>query len=137
MNALEIEHSEKFPAPTVKIFIAIDEAHIITSQLDKSHAKRSVYHNLGTVLSWLNTDPIFTLLLSTNSRLQELAAPADLRPSLRASKGAKLFPPVTELSFDTFATGIYNKLKENSPNGPVSLNSVCDIGVIVKFGRPL
>ncbi|ETW78253.1 hypothetical protein HETIRDRAFT_429291 [Heterobasidion irregulare TC 32-1] len=44
--------------------------------------------------------------------------------SFRVEHGTMLSPPFTELSFDTFATGLYTSLKEQSLNEPVSLNSV-------------
>ncbi|ETW78244.1 hypothetical protein HETIRDRAFT_325214 [Heterobasidion irregulare TC 32-1] len=48
---------ENSPAPTVKFFIAIDEARVFAPRVNNSTATRSVYQNLGTVSSWLNADP--------------------------------------------------------------------------------
>ncbi|ETW78247.1 hypothetical protein HETIRDRAFT_120113 [Heterobasidion irregulare TC 32-1] len=105
LDALEDARSEGSPVTPVKFYISIDEAHVMTGKLRYFPHARTVYQNLGT------------------SQLQELAVPAYLQSSFRVEHGTMLSPPFTELSFDTFATGLYTSLKEQSLNEPVSLNS--------------
>ena len=137
MDAIEDARSKDSPVTPVKMFISIDEAHVMTGKLRYFPRARTVYQNLSTVLAWLKALPVFTIFLSTKSQLQELTALVAKQSFFRVENGTLFFPPFTELSFDTFATGLYTSLKEQSPNGSVSLNSVCSLDVIARFGRPL
>ncbi|KAF8647868.1 hypothetical protein AX16_006502, partial [Volvariella volvacea WC 439] len=114
--------------------LAFDEAHALTAFLDAR--RRSNYHILGSLLAEINTQPIFTLFLSTNSHLHTLAAPWSDQPSLRASSLEKLLPPFTELPFDVYSRGLYGRIKQGNRMYP-TLSQLCTVDVISAFGRPL
>jgi hypothetical protein len=120
-------------ASRLPFFLAFDEAHGLVDNPDFP-ASRSVYHNLETVLSWLRDKDIFSLFISTSSKLSGFAPPASLHPSARAVSSGKLIAPFTELPFDIAARGLVNKLQES---GPLTLIAATQFSTIVKFGRPL
>ena len=81
--------------------------------------------------------PIFTLFISKASGLSTLAPTKERIRSSRilANDGAYLQPPITEMPFDVWS----------GPNGdePIivedtkTLEEVCTVGFMVRFGRPL
>ncbi|KAF8655822.1 hypothetical protein AX16_002907 [Volvariella volvacea WC 439] len=117
--------------------LAFDEAHTLTSLPEHDDARRcSNYHILGSLLNEINTQPIFTLFLSTNSHLHSLAAPWPDQPSLRAAALERILPPFTELPFDVYSRGLYGRIKQGNRMYP-TLSQLCTIDVISAFGRPL
>jgi hypothetical protein len=129
-----------FPEPVekgVQVVLAFDEAHTLTSKppgTDSLH--RTCFYHLGHVLTWLNSQPIFSLFMSTNSQVQELAPPRHLHPSSRGTFGAALLPPITELlPFDVFAHHIFVKKEEEM--SIVTLETATQPDVITRFGRPM
>lgn len=73
---------------------------------------------------------IFTLFMSTTSDMDDLAMSAERHPSHRVHPETILFPPITELPFDVFASDI-------GIEGPPTLETVSQLKNAAKFGRPL
>ncbi|KAG8739110.1 hypothetical protein FRC10_006129 [Ceratobasidium sp. 414] len=135
---------------TVACIVYFDEAHALTKVVSPSQPpnqetpppetpmpgntpKRTAYHNLGKVLSFLVEVPMFFIFLSTNSHLHDFApAPAHF-PSTLASDGSSLITPFTGLPFDVFETKVLKSLKPRS----FTLSKLCTTEVMVGFGRPL
>lgn len=112
----------------IKFFLVFDEAHtLIDPHNSNESASHSAHGTLHRVLSFLKGRPLFTIFLSTNSKVQASAPSADRHPSLRAREGDILFPPFVELPFDLFAnfTGSY------------TLREACSSSTALKFGRPM
>lgn len=130
--------SHKYLAPAkVSFFLYFDEAHVLTEvePIEGQPLPHSKYHLLGRVLGQMVTLPFFTVFLSTNSWLGSFAPSASKHPSLRDWDNVILHAPFTELPFDTFADNSFGSLSEEK--GFVTLQDVCTLGYIVKFGRPL
>jgi hypothetical protein len=119
-------------------FIYIDEAHTLTHDPPKENKDRdrSAYHSLGTALTYMKAVPVFTLFLSTNSKLRALAPTTASHPSARVF-GAEsiLFPPYTELPYDIFTKKLCARLNEDG--SAVTLTEMCSAETLVRFGRPL
>jgi hypothetical protein len=129
-----------FPQPVeggVQVVLAFDEAHTLTHKpygTDSLH--RTCFHHLGHVLTRLNTQPVFSLFMSTNSQMQEVAPSIHLHSSSRGTLGATLLPPITELlPFDVFAHHIFAKKQEEM--SVVTLETATLPDVITRFGRPM
>ena len=67
LDALEDARSKGSLVTSVKFFISIDEAHVMTGKLRYFPHAHTVYQNLGTMLTWLRALPVFTIFLSTKS----------------------------------------------------------------------
>ena len=87
-------------------------------------------HVLGTIQNL----PIFFIFLSTNYKLNLFAPTDENFPSLRIQKGHKLIPPFFEVPFDVFCYNFTGKAKANNK---VTLEGVCELEQMVKFGRPM
>ncbi len=98
---------------------------------DDQHT-HSAFHALGYVLAHIQTQPVVTLFLSTNYVLQPIAPASQLHPS--ALEKTTSLAPYTELPFDVFSRGLCSLLKHE---GKRTLDSVCRMEQIVRFGRPL
>jgi hypothetical protein len=117
-------------------FLAVayfDEAHTLQDTSNDEHG-RNPYFYLMHVLSTIENSSIFFIFLTTNSSLTSLAPRNALYPSLRVRAGRKLIPPFFELPFDMFCRGLTTALKRGHN---LTLNGVCELGQMVKFGRPM
>jgi hypothetical protein len=95
---------------------------------------RSPYFALMSVLNKLVDIPIFFIFLSTNSSLNAFAPRDAYYPSLRVRlSGQKLIPPFFELPFDAFC----GNSTPDAKKGKLTLNGVCGVKQMVKFGRPM
>ena len=114
-----------------------DEAHVLTEvkKTIENTWPHTKYHLLGRVLGYMILLPCFTVFLSTNSWLGSFAPSPSKHPSLRDWENCILFPPYTELPFDTFAENSFGVLTRDK--GVVKLPDVCTLSYVVKFGRPL
>lgn len=112
-----------------------DEAHTLSVEAQPGSChKRSAYHNLGKVLTWLRMDPICFLFLSTQSKLRAFAPTIYEHPSVRDWTYSTLLPPYTELPYDVFAEGMVSRLRKDKS---LTLEGVCKVKELVRFGRPL
>lgn len=120
----------------VKLMLYFDEAHTLTGDqpilVDEANDKTmNLYDGLCSSLADLYKQPLFTIFLSTNSNLSQLARAGRLASSARASQNpGVLQAPITETAFDC------------SPNllvrsGELTLEDVCSIEFMAQFGRPL
>ena len=116
-------------------FLAIayfDEAHSLHGGKDING--RNPYFALMHVMGVLREHRIFFVFLSTNSSLSTFA-PIDAEfPSLRVRKGLKLIPPFFELPFDIFRHDFSVTLRNLNK---LTLNGVCELEHMAKFGRPM
>jgi hypothetical protein len=136
-SATSVDH--ELAQAHVCFFLYFDEAHVLAQPITEPRGlpqPRSKYHLLGRVLGKMNHLPLFTVFLSTNSWLGAFAPSTHKIPSLRDWNNTILHAPFTELPFDTFAHDAFGSLaKANS--GVVTLRDLCNLGYLVKFGRPL
>lgn len=128
--------STDLPPHANACLVYLDEAHKLTEpREDPNEARqRNPYHNLGKVLCSLAEYPIFFLFLSTNSHLRKFAPSLHMHPSGRRFPGFYLFPPFTELPFDTFESHILEPLAKSRS---LTLENLCKTDVIVAYGRSL
>ncbi|KAJ7132267.1 hypothetical protein C8R44DRAFT_773589 [Mycena epipterygia] len=130
-------------AGSVKILLVLDEAHTLADQwVHDPNSKtgpqgtpipRSFLSVLDRVLNSIRTYPIFTVYLSTNSKLGGLAPLRSRHPSSRMQHPEQLIPPLTELTdLDVFVEAETKKVLEHG----VTLNKVCDPILVSSFGRP-
>jgi len=127
----------------VLLFIYFDEAHCLHDvkltrirNKDGSNMeteKRTAYYSLVSALDELSELNIFSLFLSTASSLAQFA------PTQRVMRSARsgdlswgLQAPFTELPFD-----MYTAEEPLAIEGQDTLNDVCQIKFMSRFGRPL
>jgi hypothetical protein len=140
LNASTCEADRALAEAEVCFFLYFDEAHILARhdrEADCLPPLRTKYHLLGRVLGRMNPLPFFTIFLSTNSWLGAFAPSTHNIPSLRDWSNTILHAPFTELPFDTFARDVFQDLTRTGKSGIVTLQDVCQLDYIVKFGRPL
>ncbi|KAF8576388.1 hypothetical protein K439DRAFT_1622881 [Ramaria rubella] len=116
-------------------FVYFNDAHTLSlkSEVPCSHSQ-SVHDNLDKTLTWLNTNPIFFLFLSTNTKFKPFMPKFHEHPSAMDWNDFCLLPPYTELPYDVFAKGMVSRLGEENH---LTLEGVCSIEVLSRFGRPL
>ena len=117
-------------------FLAVvyfDESHTLLDQ-GGGQAGRQPYFSLMHTLSLVSGKAIFFIFISTNSNLQSFAPTDALYPSIRVQAGRRIIPPFFELPFDNFSENFTTNLKRD---GQLTLNGVCEIRQMVKFGRPM
>jgi hypothetical protein len=119
--------STEADSPT-RLVMYFDEARVLTS---REVGDCSMYHTLCQVMNEWQTQRIFTLFLSTNSRLSRFAPPGRLHPSDRVVARHTPQNPFTEMPFDCLPGG-----KCLFTRG-ITLEDVSTIEYVVKFGRPL
>ncbi|QRV75811.1 G2/mitotic-specific cyclin cdc13 [Ceratobasidium sp. AG-Ba] len=121
------------PTNANAFLVYFDEAHVLTvpNNCPDGMLNRSAYHNLGSVLAVLNDKPVFFVFLSTSSRLEHYAPSPQDHPSRRTFDGSVLIPPFNELPFDLYERQVLKQA------GPLTLNNMCKLKVMVGFGRPL
>ncbi|CAE6496083.1 unnamed protein product [Rhizoctonia solani] len=116
-------------------FVYFDDARALAKPRAKvGHLCRmSSYDNLCKVLERLCYMPVFFILLSTSSGLQQLApSPLD-QLSFSASQEQVVLPAFTELPFDIFVEAALQKLAHDT----VSLVNVCTTDIMSHFGRSM
>ncbi|RXW16235.1 hypothetical protein EST38_g9615 [Candolleomyces aberdarensis] len=124
------KHAHRSPG-SVALVIVFDEAHTL-AVVEK--AATSAWTRLALVersLAWLKKLPIFTVSLSTNSKLELLAPSSYHHPSHRASRGF-LVPPLTEFYlFDAHTRSVARRLNVDG----ITLQKMCSPELITSFGR--
>ncbi|EUC56122.1 G2/mitotic-specific cyclin cdc13, putative, partial [Rhizoctonia solani AG-3 Rhs1AP] len=114
-------------------FVYIDEAHSLTQAVkdkNKEH-KYSQLHNLSKALVTLIDYPMCFIFLSTSSSLRGYAPAPSYYRSERVILGSALIPPFTELPIDIYEDKVIEEF------GSMTLIKACEVGVMVRFGRPL
>ncbi|KEP46670.1 putative G2/mitotic-specific cyclin cdc13 [Rhizoctonia solani 123E] len=114
-------------------FVYIDEAHSLTQAVkdkNKEH-KHSQLHNLSKALVTIIDYPMFFIFLSTSSSLRGYAPAPSYYRSERVILGSALIPPFTELPIDIYEDKVIEEF------GSMTLIKACEVGVMVRFGRPL
>ncbi|KAG9075046.1 hypothetical protein FRC06_010306, partial [Ceratobasidium sp. 370] len=125
----------KAPKP-VWLHIYFDEAHSLTSETPKAEdgQTRTCYQILCSVINRFRTLDLFVVFLSTNSRISTYSPPQLFWWSsrVRDEKTSGVQTPFCELPFDQW-DGARPLLSE----GEHTLETVCEPGFMVRFGRPL
>jgi hypothetical protein len=122
---------------SVQLLLVFDEAHVLTAIPKSTSAgiTRSKFHALGHVLKWIRHFPIFSIFMSTNTQVQEMAPAEDKHPSNRGGTVPRLLPPLTEFApMDIHADGLLHAL-EKARKFDISSLSAPD--VVTRMGRPV
>jgi hypothetical protein len=91
---------------------------------------KSPLDHLLSVVDEFREQPIFTILLSTQSHLQQMAPSRESMRSSRSADSLQNQPaPITETPFDLFP--------ERIPHLALDLRTLSDPGFLSLFGRPL
>jgi hypothetical protein len=133
LNKSKFPSNIKAQKKAVLFVIYFDEAHDLTKAHKEHHMN---FHLLGQVLSWMLAQPQFTVFLSTNSGLGAFAPSAVKHNSIQEWPNTLLHAPFTELPFDLFVQNLYGDLLAENLDG-VTLDCVCQMETVVKFGHPL
>ncbi|KAG6882510.1 hypothetical protein C0993_010255, partial [Termitomyces sp. T159_Od127] len=134
--------SEKIKPRGIKsrpaILFYFDEAHHLTKvTVTTGVPDRTAYQCLCKAFTYMTDAPVFTLFLSTYSRLSEFAPSArnfwSSRPksSQSAESDDNLNAPFVELPFDTWKNPIL------VTEGSHSTEEICSLKFMARFGRPL
>jgi hypothetical protein len=127
-------HAADGPAQLLLVF---DEAHVLTA-IPKSPSAgitRSRFHALGHVLQWIRHFPIFSIFMSTNTQILELAPAEDKHPSSRGGTLPQLLPPLTEFApMDIHADGLLHALEKACK---FDRSSLWAPDVVTRMGRPV
>lgn len=116
---------------TPLILLYFDESHDLHEPLSKDQKAPSRYHALLWALEALSSvRTMFSLFLSTNSKLREFAPSKHFLNSKRWRNSDGLVPPYTELMFDC-----HPSLSTTSKG--VTLERSGEIDFMSWFGRPL
>lgn len=122
-------------ANNVELVLVIDEAHSLTLP-DKS-LPRSRLGIFEHVLKIIRKNPIFTVFLSTNTKIEALAPSVGSHPSFRVAiddrSNVFLFPPLTE--FVPFDSNVPEAGKGAFAQG-LTLEAISSPEYVVSFGRP-
>ena len=111
-----------------------DEAHMLTTDVSKANVLwqgKDLYDCLLSHLNHFVEYPVFSIFLSTNSSLSDLAPPTREAKSSRARNALDhVQAPITETPFDCSPTlyVVPNTLK---------WQDVCKIEFMAQFGRPM
>lgn len=98
----------------------------------------SAYDALCSAIAAFSADaetPLYSIFLSTNSNVAQLAPARQVHPSSRVLNHpdeVMLVPPFVELPFDVYKDG-GPIIKEED----MTLDEVCETPFLVRFGRPL
>jgi len=110
------------------IVMYFDESHTLFANPLGDGSTR--YAALCLALDHLSATTIFSLFLSTDSKLSRYAPPQNEVFSARLSEANKLQPPFTELSFDCHPSFPISQ-------GQYTLGTSGELGFLCRFGRPL
>ena len=120
------------------LIFSFDEAHHLTkTTVTDVQPIRTAYQCLCKALTYMMGAPVFTLFLSTYSRLSEFAPSArnfwSGRPMTSNSEGSddNMNAPFVELPFDAW------KKKRLVTEGKHSAEAICSLKFMARFGRPL
>lgn len=120
----------------VKLILVIDEAHPLTTFPDKSlpRSRLSIFEHVLTIIRSI---PIFTVFLSTNTKLEPPPPAIRYSPSFRVATDERsnrfLFPPLTE--FVPFDYNVSEADKVAFAQG-VTLTAISSPEYMVSYGRP-
>ena len=110
-----------------QIVLAFDESHALA---EMKYDELPLFFYLRRTLRALQGYPVFSLFLSTMSKISNFTPPILTDPSNRIADGTlSIIPPFTELGFDQLA----NRLAEDK----YSIEDVSTLEFMVRFGRPL
>jgi len=121
------------PRP-VRLLIYIDESHEMTTDTQTLPGDgRNAYQTLCSSLNALLKLDLFFVFLSTNSNLQEYSPSYRTFWSKRGRNSTLAYvqTPYTELPFDIW------KKNQLVTEGRHTVNDVCSVKFMVRFGRPL
>ena len=124
LEDLQLDDESRFRA-----IVYFDEAHTLNVQGSSNR-----YFGLMRVLNQIVQVPIFFVFLSTNTSLHSFSPTKELYPSARVQTSMDLIPPFFELPFDAFCEKF---TEEAEKKGMLTLDGVCQIGQMSKFGRPM
>jgi hypothetical protein len=142
----------------VEILLVFDEAHTLTTkhaaeqvtasnetkggsrgdpkesqQISKEIQKRSALVCMEAAIKELKKQPIFTLFLSTNSKIEALATLPSWHPSFRGEIRYRLFPPLTEFApWDIFLPFASDEVFKYG----ITLAQISHPRLVFSFGRP-
>lgn len=127
-------------SPKLQLLLYFDEAHTLTdgqsNWIVHNPDSWNAYEVLLSALNSFACPPVFSLFLSTNSRMSVLAPTPGQHKSSRAKESSDhLNAPFTELPFDC-----HRNLPVNltiTAHKQVTLTDVSKVEFMSKFGRPL
>jgi len=113
------------------VVLAFDEAHTTTKRQEENGEEWSVFNELRHVLRRLRDLPLFTLFLSTTSKISQFTSAVGDDLSKRIVDGdLVVIPPYTDLGFDPLASKI-------AVDGEWDLERLTSDDHISSMGRPL
>ena len=115
------------------ILIYFDEAHTLAPYVEETSSKqrKMPLDVLTGLLDTFAKKGLFTLFMSTQSKLQVLAPSAAYdRSSRHSNMVGQMHAPITETPFDCFKPG------EITPSR-LRVEDICDVAFMACFGRPL
>ena len=118
----------------IRLLIYVDESHAMTTEEETfQNDGRNAYQTLCSSLNELLGLDIFVVFLSTNSSLQEYSPSRRIFWSSRGRDATLSYvqTPYTELPFDIW------KSDHLVTEGRHSIDVVCAVEFMVRFGRPL
>ena len=118
----------------VRLLVYIDESHEMTTKAQTIKGDgRNVYQVLCSSLNELLKLDLFFVFLSTNSMLSDYSPASRVFWSGRVQKAnvAYIQTPYTELPFDVW------KEPHLVSEGRHTMDNVCSVEFMVRFGRPL
>jgi hypothetical protein len=88
------------------VILGFDEAHVLTKHEKSSDDREwSIFSQLRYVLRGLQSQPLFSVFLSTTGRVSQFSSPSEQDLSARVISGQlTLIQPFTDLGFDHMAT---------------------------------
>ena len=136
IDVIQNRDKEAYPhnLRAVRLLVYIDESHEMTT--DKQTLRddgRNAYQMLCSSLNELLKLDLFFVFLSTNSNLQEYSPSPRIFWSKRGRNStlAYIQTPYTELPFDIWTR------EQLVTEGQCTVDVVCAVGFMVRFGRPL
>jgi hypothetical protein len=114
------------------LILAFDEAHQLTNIQGSAKKPWSRFDQLRRNIRKLKPLPIFSLFISTVSKISDFTTSPQQDLSMRIGNGAlTLLPPFTELGFDQLLKK--SPIEENT----VTIQNAATVQFMCQFGRPL
>ena len=137
IEVIEKHAKEAYPLKDrrpIRLLIYVDESHAMTTEKETLQGDgRNAYQILCSALNELLVLDLFVVFLSTNFSLQEYSPSSRVYWSGRVRNTilAYVQTPYTELPFDVW------KSDHLVAEGQHSVDVVCQVEFMVRFGRPL
>jgi hypothetical protein len=133
INRYTKEDGSKENVRPVRLLIYIDESHEMTTSAQTLDKDRNAYQILCSSLNVLKNLDLFFVFLSTNSKLSDYSPSNRVFWSSRGRNAAltHVQTPYTELPFDVW------KEPHIVSEGAHTMDEICSVEFIVRFGRPL